>query len=181
MRPLDLGMSCWSSFKVTNNLHESADESAGHFSSFKPLCDYSISACLCIMAILLIFSPPGLVFCHFSPIFSFSLFFPVCSLPLCHLLFHHSLVFFTYLFLTLAFYCVSSVFPLLFLFSVYMKPSVRFHSCVFLCAFLTSLSLDSVLKIFHVTLCLCCPKAVAGFSTAPLSSFSVRRCRSYRK
>lgn len=53
-------------------------------------------------------------------------------------------------------------------------PSVRFHSCVFLCAFLTSLPLDSVLKISHVTLSLCCPKAERGFSPASLSSLFLK-------
>lgn len=92
-------------------------------------------------------------------------------MPFSHLLFHHSLVALTYLLLTLVLCWSPQFVSLLLLLSVYRRPSVRFHSCVFLCAFLTSLPLDSVLKISHVTLSLCCPKAEGGFSPAPLSSF----------
>lgn len=70
---------------------------------------------------------------------------------------------------------------LLFLLSVCMRPSVRFHSCVFLCAFLTSLPLDSVLKISHVTLSPCCPMAEGGFSPALLSFYFWKCCQSYGK
>lgn len=125
------------------------------------------------MATPLIFFSSCLSLLYCSPIFSLAISFPGVH---CLLVVYHSLVTLTYLFLVLSSAVSSQFVSLLFLLSVSMKPSVRFHSCVFLCAFLTSLPLDSVLKISHVTLSLCCPKAVGGFSSASLSSFSFWRC-----